>query len=118
MDEYRKWLGRGYENVPGQPFGYAHMMEREAIRRHLRRRILKFGLDGLASARLEFRVTAIQQRIHRNAPTFAQRQAKWKAAQPAPAEVVLPLRRTQATTTVRLVPEGDPPPQRAPPCLA
>lgn len=40
------------------------------------------------------------------------------AAQPAPAEVVLPLRRTQATTTVRLVPEGDPPPQRAPPRLA
>ena len=40
------------------------------------------------------------------------------AARPTPAEVVLPLRRTQATTTVRLVPEGDPPPQRAPPRLA
>jgi hypothetical protein len=40
------------------------------------------------------------------------------AALPAPAEVVLPLRRTQAMTTVRLVPEGEPPPQRAPPRLA
>ena len=40
------------------------------------------------------------------------------AAQPAPAEVVLPLRRILAATIVRLVPEGDPPPQRAPPRLA
>ena len=40
------------------------------------------------------------------------------AAQPAPVEVVLPLRRILATTTVRLVPEGEPPPQRAPPRLA
>ena len=39
-------------------------------------------------------------------------------AQPAPAEVVLPLRRTQAAKAVRLVPEGEPPPQRAPPRLA
>ena len=39
-------------------------------------------------------------------------------ALPAPAEVVLPLRRILAATIVRLVPEGDPPPQRAPPRLA
>jgi hypothetical protein len=39
------------------------------------------------------------------------------AAQPAPAVTVLPVRRTLAATIVRLVPEGDPPPQRAPPRL-
>lgn len=40
------------------------------------------------------------------------------ATLPAPAEAVLPLRRVHATTIVRLVPEGEPPPQRAPPRLA
>ncbi len=40
------------------------------------------------------------------------------AAQPAPAEVVLPLRRILAAKAVRLVVRGDPPPQRAPPRLA
>lgn len=56
-------------------------MEREAIRQHLRRRVWKFGLDGLAGARLEFRVVRIQERLRRDRPTWAERQAVWRAQQ-------------------------------------
>jgi hypothetical protein len=73
------WLGRGYESVPGKPFQWAWHQEREEIRAHLRRRAARFGADCLARARMEFRITAIQQRLHRNKPTFAERQAAWKA---------------------------------------
>lgn len=83
-DDPRHWLGRGNEDVPGKPFGWAHNMERAAIRAHLRRRIWKFGLDGLAAARLEFRVTRIQERLRRDQPSFAERQAIWRARQPKP----------------------------------
>lgn len=65
-DDPRRWLGRGQESVAGQSFGWAHNMERDAIRAHLRRRIWKFGLDGMAAARLEFRVAAIQTRLQRD----------------------------------------------------
>jgi hypothetical protein len=77
----RTWLGRGWQDVPGRPFGWAWNMEREAIKRHLRRRIWKFGLDRMASARLESRVSEIQRRLHRGKPTMRERQALWKAAQ-------------------------------------
>ncbi len=83
-DDPRHWLGRGNENVPGKPFGWAHNMERDAIRAHLRRRIWKFGLDGMAAARLEFRVIRIQERLRKYQPSWAERQAIWRAKQ-APA---------------------------------
>jgi hypothetical protein len=65
----------------GKPTGWAHHAEREIIRAHLRRRIWKFGLDELRSARLEFRVTAIQQRLHKYDHTFRQLQTLY-ALQP------------------------------------
>jgi hypothetical protein len=72
----RSFLGRGYENTPGKPFGWAWHRERDEIRKHLKRRGRWHGpID-------EFAVTRIQQRLHRNKPTFAQRQAAWLARQP------------------------------------
>jgi hypothetical protein len=85
--EKQSWLGRGWLDVPGKPFGWAWHMERDEIRRHLRRRVWKFGLDGLAAFRLEERVTAIQRHLHRSRPTMAQRQQAWRercAAQAPP----------------------------------
>lgn len=35
-DDPRYWLGRGSEDVPGKPFGWAHMMQDIAICQHLR----------------------------------------------------------------------------------
>ncbi len=65
----KSFLGRGYDNVPGQSFGYAWNREREEIRQHLYRRphLLK-------EHELEFRVTKIQDRIHKYKPTLRQRQ--------------------------------------------
>ncbi len=77
-DDPRKYLGRGYADVAGRPFGWAHNQEREAIRRHLRRRLWRFGLDDLRAARLEQRVTQIQRRLHREKPTMKERQARIK----------------------------------------
>lgn len=71
----RDFLGKGMEATPGKPFGYAHVMERQAIREHLQAR-------GLAGAELEFRVVRIQERLHRSKPTFRDRQAAWLARQP------------------------------------
>jgi hypothetical protein len=65
----------------GKPLGWAHHAERDLIRAHLRRRIWKFGLDGLAASRLEFRVTAIQQRLHKYDKTYRELQALY-ALQP------------------------------------
>jgi hypothetical protein len=71
------YLGRGYESIPGKPFGWAWHRERDEIRAHLRRRLWRFvvnNAEGLpVSVRLEYRVTQIQERIHRNKPTYAQR---------------------------------------------
>lgn len=80
-DNPREWLGRGYENVPGEKFGWAWHRERDAIRAHLAQR-WHAELHTMEWAKREFRVTAIQQRLHKYKPTFAQRQAAWLAKQP------------------------------------
>lgn len=83
----RTWLGRGWQDVPGKPFGWAWHMELEAIRQHLRRRVWKFGLDGLARFRMDQRAAAIQRRLHKsNCPTMRERQAIWKARSAREAE--------------------------------
>lgn len=67
----REWLGRGFEPVPGKPFGWAFNQEREAIRQHLVKRGRWTGYQ------LHFKVVAIQERLHRNRPTFRQRHEAW-----------------------------------------
>lgn len=69
----RSFLGRGYENTAGKPFGYAWHQERAEIREHLKRR------GRWNDARDEFTVTRIQERLHRNKPTLGERQAAWGA---------------------------------------
>lgn len=59
-DDPRYWLGRGSQSVGGKPFGWAHCMEREAIRNHL---ISRGKTDGIE---LLFRVGQIQDRLHRD----------------------------------------------------
>lgn len=82
----RHWLGRGFEDVPGKPLGWAWHQELEAIKQHLRRRIWKFGLDEYRGFRLNQRAQEIQRRLHKwNRPTMRERQAVWKAKQPPPA---------------------------------
>jgi len=78
------WLGRGNESVPGKPFGWAWHQEREEIRAHLRRRLWRFlPRDGIpTSTLLEFRVSRIQERLHKYKPSFRERQAAWLARQP------------------------------------
>lgn len=80
------WLGRGYEQVPGRPFGWAFNRERAEIEAHLIARGWERG-----DLRFHFRVTAIQERIHKHAPTFRQRQERarergeaWVAPRPGP----------------------------------
>jgi hypothetical protein len=81
----RAWLGRGWMDVGGKKFGWAWHMELEAIRNHLRRRVWKFGLDGMARFRMDQRAQEIQRRLHKwNAPTFKERQAIWKSRQAKP----------------------------------
>lgn len=71
-------------------FGYAHHAERARIREHLFRRgrfaEMKDHRTGkwLYSAPVEFRITRIQQRIHRHDKTLAQRQAERYAKLPPP----------------------------------
>lgn len=84
MTDPRAWLGKGNQEVPGKPFGWAHHMERDAIRQHLRAR--GFDTSGhMGQARLEFRVTKIQQRLRRYEPTWAERQREWARNQRAQA---------------------------------
>ena len=87
-DDRRAWLGRGLEDVPGKPFGWAYAQERDAIKVHVLRR---YGwgarLDqatALHKLNLEAYVTKVQERLHRNKPTLRERQAQWKARQPVP----------------------------------
>lgn len=68
------YLGRGLDDIAGKPFGWAWHQERDEIRAHLRQR----GFTGY----LEFRVSAIQNRLHRNRPTYAERCAARAAARP------------------------------------
>lgn len=77
----RSYLGRGQEPIAGQPFGYAHVMERREIRAHLLAR--GWSPDDM---RLEFRVTKIQDRLNRgHAAKWKARQDAWKAANCRPA---------------------------------
>jgi hypothetical protein len=57
-------------DAPGKPFGYAWLEERTKIQDHVRR---KMGYCRLDDMRLMFRVQAIQDRIHKYDPTFAER---------------------------------------------
>lgn len=77
------YLGRGLDDIPGRPFGWAFHKEREEIRAHLRRRIWRFGFDRLAAARLEGRINEIQARLHKNRPTYKERCAARAATRPA-----------------------------------
>jgi hypothetical protein len=84
------WLGRGLENVPGKPFGWAHNRERQEIEEHLIKR--GWSRDDY---RFHFRVEAIRHRLHKYKPTFAQRQAaarargeKWVSPPPGPPPVM------------------------------
>ena len=72
-------IGLGLEEFPGRPFGWAWHEERRLIREHLIRRGRYFGDDALAHARRESRISEIQRRIHREAPTTRERQAAWRA---------------------------------------
>jgi hypothetical protein len=75
----RVWLGRGFEDAPGRPFGWAFNQETRAIEAHLRERgIEPRSFEGLR------RVTRLRERLWRNRPTYRERQAAWKARQPAP----------------------------------
>lgn len=84
MSEEESFIGRGLEDIPGRPLGWAFHRERDEIRAHLRRRLWRFGLDELRAMRLEARVDAIQRRLHRNRPTLRERQAAWRARHPPP----------------------------------
>jgi hypothetical protein len=68
------YLGRGLENTAGKPFGWAWHQERDEIREHLKRR------GRYRPGWSEFEVTRIQQRLHRDKPTFRQRQEAARAA--------------------------------------
>lgn len=83
MSEARKWVGRGLDNVPGRPFGWAWNMERQAIREHLLARGWEPTGEHAERFRdhlVESRVSAIQQRIHRYRPTLRERQLAARAA--------------------------------------
>lgn len=59
-DDPRFWLGRGSEDVPGRSAGWAHNMERQAIRDHLKAK------GRWNDATDEFEVIRIQHRIQRD----------------------------------------------------
>lgn len=72
-DDPRFWLGRGSEPVPGQPFGWAHMMQERAIWAHL----LASGRDPRKStkwAMLPFKLKArLERDYHRRKPPIGVR---------------------------------------------
>ena len=90
LDDPRHFLGKGFETTPGKPFGYAHMMERQALREHVRKRgrHVTEGITGAYDPRVEHRIARMQERIHRHKPTLRETQAAWRArcaaAQPRP----------------------------------
>jgi len=73
------YLGRGYDDVAGQPFGYAWHKERDEIHNHLMRGKRAQMYVGLT---MKQRIDAIQTRIHRNKPNLQERQAARLACQP------------------------------------
>ena len=64
--------------------GYEHAVERARIREHLIRR--GWSPSDLA---FEFRITRIQDRIHKHKPTMRERQQAWLAKQPQPKPSVI-----------------------------
>lgn len=102
------WIGRGLEDVPGRPFGWAWHQERDEIRAHLLRRPERFEGDGFAAMRLEFRVNAIQRRLHRNRPTMRERQAAARARQ-APRPPALAFERVELERLAELFADANDP---------
>lgn len=86
-DDPRYWIGRGNEPVAGKSIGWSHNMEREGLRRHLRRRLWKFGLDRFASFRLEQRAQKIAWRLDRE---YQKRKAPMGVRRRAPRPVEPP----------------------------
>lgn len=80
----QRWIGLGLEDVPGKPFGWAFNAERRAILTHLQRKddgTLKGAHKAWETHRgrgYEFAVTRIQERLHRQHPTYRDRQEAWK----------------------------------------
>lgn len=76
------YLGRGFDDIAGKPFGWAYYEEAREIRERLRGRGARSARwDGvLGPGALEFRVAAIQRRIHKNKPTMRERQDAARAA--------------------------------------
>lgn len=100
------YLGRGHEDVPGRPFGWAHHAERDEIRARLREKgDYREGYD----PRLEFRVSRIQARLRRNRPTYAERQAAWRARQPRSTSASIRFEREELERLVDLFGEANDP---------
>lgn len=66
----RDYLGRGNTSIAGKPFGYAHHMERLAICEHI---VKRKPTDSDMTIHM-FRITKIQERIHKYEPSFRERQ--------------------------------------------
>jgi hypothetical protein len=58
---------------------------------------------------LFFRIGAIQRRLHREAPTMRERQAAWKARQPAPPAEAAPFTPEELERLVELFGEANDP---------
>lgn len=84
MFQFRKgsYLGRGYDAVGGQPFGWAFHRERDEIREHLSRRLGFVQHGSWDWFHREQLVSRIQERIHKNRPSYAEHHAAWRARQP------------------------------------
>jgi hypothetical protein len=80
----RRWIGLGLEDVPGKPFGWAFNAERRALLEHLQRKddgTLRGAHRAWGTHRgrgYTFIVTKLQERLHRQHPTYRDRQAAWK----------------------------------------
>ena len=77
----REWVGRGFEEVPGQPSDWAWMREREEIRRHIHAK-LNHRYEIVGARRfwnthrgmgVDHAIDRIQMRIHRSKPQMVER---------------------------------------------
>ena len=77
-------MGRGFEDVPGKPLGWAWNKEREEILAHLQRKLIhKHAMVGARKQwnthrglGLMWAVDRIQMRLHRSKPSMRERQAR------------------------------------------
>ena len=89
------WLGRGLDDVPGRPFGWAWYHERDEIRVHIMRKLDRKD-SGCAfwqahrGRGVEHRITQIQQRIHKYRPTLRERQLALGVVRPNPTPTFTP----------------------------